>query len=258
MKKLIVAFLGVLLVGAPALAQTLVYDKNNAISLRRLAEAPYMGVDADAGISYTRGLIMDEDCADADSLDADLQPVPNGVDFTPATGNQDDGFDAFDEAINPKLNWGYGPQTSGVADGWCDEAPWVLAGDITVDGNEQIIIGPFLGDLPGFQLIVEITAMTGTSFQPQMAMHGPFDPSLLHQLGAGTASTATSGVDQWVFGTWLDGEANNSQVTATDSPSLHPSQIWFLRMSMVGAGNYDWSIAIEPLYGPSQYPPDRP
>jgi hypothetical protein len=257
MKKLIVAFLGVLLVGAPALAQTLTYDRNDATSLREIAQRAYTS-NTDSNIHHTRGLIMDDDCTDSQSLDADLQPVPNGVDFAPATGPQDDGFDTFAEAINPKLNYGYGPQTSGSADGWCDEAPWILAADITVDGNEQIIIGPFLADAPGLQLVFSVSAMTGTSFQPQLAIPNPGNAADIVQLGAGTASTASSGIDQWVFSPWDTLEANNSQVTATDSVMLSPGDLIWLRLQLTGAGNFDWDISILPVYGESQFDIDQP
>lgn len=220
-------------------------------SLRRIAQEPDTA-SSDSNIRTAQYLLMDEDCTDSFSLDATGRAIPNGVDFAATQTNL---FDTIGEAIDPSLNYGYGPQTSGSADGWCDSHPWVLEGDMTFAATEQVFFGPLVTDLPGFLIATNAVTVGGTNYSVNIYMESSWAADGLIALATTTAATGT-GNNLWRFVTLAEGDSS-SQITATDPIYYGSNQKVYIRLNNTDAGDLDLNIMIVPISGESEFEIDE-
>lgn len=188
--------------------------------------SPAQALDLSPGRQFFSATCTDTNDTPATTVNVDVSDLTN--------------VDGFNEAVDPDLNLGDAAQTSGSADGWCDDTPWIIKADWTTAGNSGIYVGPLTGfSREGIFFLVEITAMTATDYSFDLVFEVPWDATDFHTWHKSADLTDTTGTQFIPLGARED-TSSGSEVTDW---GVFPSGLpIYLKFDMDGAGNFDFDV----------------
>lgn len=182
-----------------------------------------IGGVADLGSSTWH--FVDSGCTDSFNVPA----TTDGTDLTDPTA-----WDSMAEAINPAANVDDAVQTSGVADGWCDDTPWQWTGIVTIAGDEELYIGPVSFPTPGLFWFIDVDTIV-TDYNIKLNVNAPWSATLARPIAQSGAVTALA-IQSGYFGPTPEG---TTQLVGADQSALPAGVNYYIVFDIDGAGAWD-------------------
>ncbi|MEE8386103.1 MAG: hypothetical protein V3S01_09315 [Dehalococcoidia bacterium] len=178
-------------------------------------------------------VLFDETCTD----DFDIPVVSNGRDALDEAQ-----WDTFGEAMDVVMNIGDPQQTSGSSDGWCDEAPWTIQGDIALGSVLRSYYGPFWLTGPGVIWSVNM-ANIGTSYALKLGTNTEWSSTSQNVYFHGP-TVSTTGETIFYYGPGPT--ATNTELVGQQYIGPVPMTASYFELRTDGAAT--WRIGIEMLH----------
>ena len=176
--------------------------------------------------------LFDSDCTDANDTPATTVNV---------AVNDLANWNTLGEAIDPSLNENDAVQTSGSADGWCDDAPYRIRGNWTTTGNQTVLIGPVRVPDSGFAVVQDWTSV-GTDYSWDFSYQPPWAATTANwsQINDSTTTGDTVGLISPLTET-------SGNIVSHGAANFPAGMLYYLKLDLDGAGTWTVDASFHPL-----------